>query len=377
MRPSLLVLSYLGVSLLVLTAWTYFARTELNADVLDIAWPDGHHYSSKFSSMTRLVDGSALAPFVRRRLLPDLTRVLSAVLPPRCWEVVDGAVHGSGRSAQLLRRVFQRQCWKRDNYSIVFPALFLIWCSVVGFMLACRWLVHCLYETPPWLADVLGGLLGLALLGGQGDWHYCGYPYDFPNAFVFTLALTALIAGRWWFPLAFAVAAYSKETAVLLIFAHILLAPERRSRSFWRRLALLVVLYGGIRAWIQLQYQAPSGPFWFPLRNLRWLVLQAFFLWFLPLALVALVRFAAHWRDYPMPLRRLALLLIPLVGMAFFKGWIEEMRQYLELLPVFGLMALQCLLCELGRGDLLRARPWPAVSSSSPESFAASVALPR
>src|SRR5205085_3730328 len=78
--------------------------------------------------------------------------------------------------------------------------------------------------------------------------------------------------------------------------------------------------------------------------------------WWLPLILVGAVRFGSFWGQYPRALRRLLLLAVPMFGLALFKGWIEEMRQYMELLPIFGLLMAQWTLEELGLGRLLRTR---------------------
>jgi hypothetical protein len=346
---------YLLLSLVVAGVWGYCARTEHNAR-LDFVAPSGQRYSSRFCSVVHLADGRAVAPFVRRRLLPDLARALAAVVPGQTWTGLRCWLEGNGAGAGSVRAYLQRLGWQADHYPLLCCAFALIYGSVVGFMFTCRYLVLLLYDCPGWAADLAGAALGLALLGCIGDWHYCLYPYDFPNAFVFTLALAALLARRWWFVLAFAAAAYSKETAVLLLLAYVLLAEERRSLRFWGLLGLLLAVYGGVRWWVSVTYPAPEVTFWFPGRNAKYLASRVFYLWLAPFLAVGLLRLLSAWPSYPPALRRLSLLAVPLVGLAFFKGWIEEMRQYLELLPIVGLIVFQWLLREAGAGGILRPR---------------------
>ena len=85
-------------------------------------------------------------------------------------------------------------------------------------------------------------------------------------------------------------------------------------------------------------YGAGGGRFWFPGRSVRgWsgaLVYDAS--WYLPFRNRPAFRIVRHWTAFPVALCRLAVLAIALPLLAFFKGWIEEKRQYLEMLPVLG-----------------------------------------
>jgi hypothetical protein len=344
--------AYLCLALLVALAWTYFARTELGADNRDFLAPSGERYSSRFCSTVNLAKGKALAPFVHRRLLPDLARGLASVIPPQLSDAMRRCAEGDGVVGSQLRR----QGWHASDFPLLASAHLLIYTSVVGFMFACRWLVLLLYDRPGWLADLAGAVLGVALVGGMGDRHYSSYPYDLPHAFVFALALAALVGRRWWFVPVFAVACYSKETAGLLVLAYALLAPDRRSWTFWGVLGLLGSIFAAVRLWILAHYPAPEGDFWFPGRNAQYLGDGCFYLWFAPFFVVGAARLLGRWREYPLALRKLCLLLGPVLAVAFFKGWIEELRQYLEFLPIVGLIVFQWIVQEAGGGRLLRVR---------------------
>jgi hypothetical protein len=356
-RLLLVLPCYLVLALGVTALWTRGAKTEWCSDSLDVVGPSGQYYSSRFNSIVRIAEGTALSPFVKRRLLVDLSRCLVAVLPSSTWVALHEWLGSPGAVPTWLHQQLDFLSWKVEYYPLLLTATGLIWLSVAGFMASCRWLVQFWYETPAWMADLLGAVLGIALLGGNGDWHYSAYPYDFPNAFVFTLTLAALLARRWWFVLPFVAAVYSKETSILLIIAYVLVARDRRSLSFWTVGAGLCAVYILLRGWIEVTYPSPEGGFWFPMRNTKYLLMQVFYLWYLPFLGVALARFLALREKYPVLLKRLSLLAVPLLGLALFKGWIEEMRQYLEMLPIFGLMLLQWTLHEAGFRDLLRPRP--------------------
>lgn len=353
------VLSTYIIAAIVITAiWVYCARTEYDVDRLDVVLPSGQRYSARFNSVVRLAAGKAFAPFNTRRLLADAARGLAAVVPDRMWAPARSLLSDYSAAPGWARTFLSRQQWKAEDCPVVFCAYFLIACSVLGFMLVCRWLVHLLYHAPAWVADLVGLLMGVALLGVYSDWHYCGYPYDFPNAFVFALALAGLLARRWWFVLAFAAATWSKETSILLLAAVVLVAPRWRSRHLWGRVTCLVGLYASIRYWIELHYrsQLPEGGFTSIGRNVKEIAILFFSSWCLPFYGVGLARMIAMRQQFPRALARLSWLLLPLVGIAFFKGWIEEMRQYLEMLPVVGLLLVQWCLHEAGLGHLLMAR---------------------
>jgi hypothetical protein len=362
-RRLTVVASYLVLSLAITGVWVHCARTEYDVDRLDVRLASGETYSERFCSIARLAKGRAFAPFVKRRLLPDLARGLAAVVPDGVWSPVRAVLADPASAPPWLEAFLRRQQWKPADCPVLCCAYSLIGCSVLGFMFACRWLLALLYDSPPWVADLAGGVLGVALLGAYGDWHFSGYPYDFPTAFVFTLTLAGMLARRWWFPLAFAAAAYSKETAVLLIPAFVLVTPGWRTWRFWGMAGLLAAVYAGVRGWLDRHYPGvePGFGFWWLGRNGRWLASLLFSSWLLPFVAVGTARLVALRHSYPRALKRLCLLAVPLVGMALFKGWVEELRQYLEVLPVVGLLVFHWCLHEASLGHLLR--PWDASCS--------------
>jgi hypothetical protein len=341
--------AYVTTAILVSGYWIHCARTEAKAD--------------GYCSIVRIAGGTAPEPFVRRRLAVDLSRALAAAIPRRVWDAVGRGLDAPGRVGEITRRAvaFDAQKWDRVDYPLLFSAYLVIGCSVLGFMYVCRSLIETFYVTPHWFNDVLGGLFGIALLGGNGDWHYYGYPYDFPNALCFALALLAIVHRRWWLWLVFPLAAYSKETAILLVPAYALrYGKEGTAEKRWFAVVGLLLLFLVVRSWIALRYSVPSPSFWPIGRNARQIVKMIVgYGWLIPPLAISAYRMYLMRTAFPPYLLRVLSLLPFVVAVALFKGWIEEMRQYLEFLPVVGMLVVQWALTEMGKGALLRPKPVP------------------
>lgn len=334
---------YALVSLLVTVIWTREARTEFTAS----------------TSIVANASGTGLGPFVRRRLLPDAARLLAASLPTTWWEQYSDFMTNETGGPAILRDVMHDLRWQPAHYPLLISAHVLIWFSVFGFMYTCRWLGTTLYHCPQWVAELLGILFGIALLGGNGDRHYRLYPYDFPNAFVFTLTLAAMLNRRWWYLICFAAATYSKETSILLIIAFMLLNSKERSSCSAFQVIALVAIYVSVICWIRVNFiPQRQAEFWYPMRNMQWLGRTILFdHWYLPVIGVAILRMICLWPRFPWQLRRLFVLIPLLLAVAFFKGWIEERRQYLEVcLPILGLMVMQWLTMEFGLTRFFRPK---------------------
>jgi hypothetical protein len=338
---------YLGASLAIFLAWAVVARTELRGP---------------YASLVQEIDGTAGAPFSYRRLVADLAPPLSRVVPPAGWQRFTAFVQGESAPGRLLRRLLDFLHWPAERYPELVAGYFLIWLSMLGFLLAFRWLLALAYETPAWLGHLAALAAGVMVLGGS-DTQWASYPYDIPNLFLFTLTLAAILAGRWWMLLVFALACHSKETAILLIPAYAWV-----NRRHWRRwpcwvvLLLMAALYAGLRLWIRERFPLGAGGAWGePGRNARLLLLQSVYgLWWTVPAAVIAVRIWLLRRAMP---RHVLVLLAGmagvLVGAGFFKGWVEERRQYFELLPLVGLVACRWAAAELGLDRLVLTRAWP------------------
>lgn len=320
-------------------------------------WAGTETHKNRYSSIVALTDGSGVAPFPYRRLYPDTIRVLVSAVPQGTWDMLVARILDAPRIRGVIVGRFK---WERpEDYPVLIIGTLLIWVSAVGFMFAVRSVVRNQYELTPDGSTVFALLLGCALLGAGSDNHYQSYPYDFTTAWTFSLCIALILKRSRWFAPAFMLACYAKETSVLLIIAF-LLVDNRWSVS--RKVAFASFLgaaYLAIQYGIRHYVEAIPGVFWWPSRNARWLVRELFWdSWLWPFVAVGAWQCFRMRRDWPPELRRLTWLLPLLIVPAFFKGWIEERRQYLELYVVLGPLVVQWVDTVLGI-RLLRPRLKP------------------
>jgi hypothetical protein len=346
---------YITLSIVIFLIWTCGAQTEL-AKRRESETGDGTSrridvdMGNMWGSVSGMVDGTVPLPFIKRRLLVDSALILANVIPDSFWLSLKNAIHGDSWLQCQLAKLLEESGWEREHYPLLFSAYFLIWLSTLGFLYGSRCFSLTQFEMTPATATAIGAILGIGLLGGFGSWNE--YPYDIPNAFFFLLTLTAIVLKRWWLWLAFVAAAYSKETSVLLIFAFLLLNwDSSRSLRFWITVVGLGLIFLMIQLWMQYRFSSlPPGPvFWYPLRNLKILLKGAIGgCWYLSIVAVAVARMVRMRPMIPQDLRRLVLLVPVMVGLAFFKGWVEERRAYYEVYPLLGLIVIQWATLELG-----------------------------
>lgn len=325
--------------------------------------PEGVYYRD----VARLTDGTGTMPFIRRRLTFDVAQGVANAVPPKAWAALRRALDADRPIALNIRARLDAMKWNPKNYPILISTYTLIYISLLGFMYASRRLAVLAYASPTRVHDAIGLAMGIAVLGAYepGDTRYAAFPYDLPNAFMFTTTLIGIVGRRWWTLLAFFAAAYSKETSLLLIVAYLLIPRQEWTRRCSIEFVGMIVGYLTIRLAIAISYPA-QGPdlFWNPARNLINLLAGIWGnSWYLPFLIVGLWRFASRWPVYPRILRRLWPLLAIEIGACFFKGWLEERRAYLEILPIAGLLVTQWILEELGYGGLMVARDNPSRSA--------------
>jgi len=332
--------------LLITLGWTDSARTEMFRN-------RGKAFA--YSSIVGLVKGETSAPFVYRRLFPDLTNLLATALPTAFWDRVSKSIVDTPWMRRLTVGRFQ---WRdlRD-YPILISGTLILWFSMTGFMFVARRILLHQYDVSSPVSVWLSLLLGFLFLGAYGG-RYQWYPYDFVTLFVFSAAVLALLARSLWFVPLFLLAAHAKETAVVLLVGYLLL----ENRAPLSRKVMLAGLLGAAYVGLQLLNrarfpEAVAPDFWYPGRNTDYLWRYlAFGSWTWLFVLVAVAQMVAMRARWPRDLRRLMWLLPILLVPAFFKGWIEERRQYLELYGVAGPLVLQWLDSVTGRGLLFPKR---------------------
>lgn len=307
--------------------------------------------------LTEMVDGTGHRPYVFRSLLPGVVRLIHGVLPVRLRTAVgDGAMQ-----VKPLRKLLDATPAAEERDLVVYLIAYALqFASLLGFAVTLRAAVIYFYAPGRWAADLLPLL---AVLGLPVFYRYLNHDYDLPQLFLFSLALLLLAKRRWrWFYPVFVLAAFSKETTLLLVVVHVLgHASSMSTRLLVAHSAAQLAILAGARGLLQFVVFAdnPGVPveFWLG-RNWemisdpsRWGFLFFHFTWvghqslvvptnynLLFLLLVPLV--AWRWREKPVLLRR-GLWIAPIAFvLGLLWGYIDEMRIYYEVyVVVFLLMA--------------------------------------
>jgi hypothetical protein len=328
---------YFFVSFIVFLLWTQHAQTEAH---------------QSFPSLVRQQDGTAGKPFVRRRLVADGAWLLASVVPESWWRQLAVFAEGDSLASQWTAKMFRHLEWAPEHYPVLISGYSLIALATLGCLVLFRTLLAQYYIAPSGMLHAAALTLGVAILGGNGRWN--SYPYDIPNLFAVLLALVAIKTYSWWTAPAFAVAAYSKETSILLLFAYVIMHwQEKKNVRFWAELALMSGVFLSLRLWIEIRFPGPEGHWWFPERNAKVLFWTVFHgSWLLIPASVVFYRLFQMRPNLPIDaLIVVSGMAVVIVGMGFFKGWIEERRAYLELLPLAGVVLFRWAVEEAGLGD--------------------------
>jgi len=224
------------------------------------------------------------------------------------------------------------------------------WLFTLGlFLLFHRFLAHWL--EPPY--PLLGTLL-LAALHAPSYLHYWFQPASALDLLLWTAALVLTLRGRhaWLFPLLL-LGALNRETSVFIVLLH---GGLQWGREPWRRLGLrlaaltvvwalpvaLLRLWTGEVSWAH--GSTPLGMLQANFNHPAWLLYAASFwglLWAVPVL---------GWRRFPPELRRLALVLVPYLGLQLAFGRIRELRLLLPLGLVLVPMYLLLLRADEGEG---------------------------
>lgn len=167
------------------------------------------------------------------------------------------------------------------------------------------------------------------------NWH--AYIYDFPVLLLSALVVLFLSKQRIaWYYLVFVLSCLNKETAVLFIPVFIIFFWKTKSFA-WVIIhgALQTLIYVFIRAFIIYLTRSNPGSMFehhFFSHNLPLLVS--------PIALskiltaVLFVAFIFHdWKNKPLLLKCGVVVLVPLVAIMLFVGWVDELRDYYEAVP--------------------------------------------
>ncbi len=318
--------------------------------------------SKQFNSYSRakfvdLIEGTADAPFVFRRLVPDILHIFRSVFPESWRETVLNTL-------PELNEFSQAALLTDTSYGVELGVFaFLSFLSFLLFLYSLRKLLLLNFITSKITADLTPCFISLFLpifyLEGSH------FPYDLPALGLFTAALATLQAGQYiLYTFFFALAVWNKETALLLgvvAFTHLYDKQKATKTTFFLILQLAIFLL--IRDIISFLWRAPSQSH---LGMETHLEENLFHIWrgdyllqigtLLAVSIASLLLFS-NWRLKPVFLRR-AFIISPLIALLYLYGGVwGEIRVFYEAFPIVALLIFQsaCLIggipCEAKTQD--------------------------
>ncbi|OGC90777.1 MAG: hypothetical protein A2142_00365 [candidate division Zixibacteria bacterium RBG_16_48_11] len=236
--------------------------------------------------------------------------------------------------------------WEKEFLFQYLVAALLLFLSLLGFLLTLRQTLKSFYDFPPWLADLspIFAVLALPLF-----FKYYTYLYDFPNLFLFTLGFLLIVTQRTFpFYLIFILAAFNKETSLILIALYLVRNYERLPRkTLIAQLLSLGLIWAVIMAILKIAYSDNPGSWLeFHLLNHNLRLISD------PWTLAYLFAFSTgwwllvshHWVSKSIFLRHgLLITLLPLVILAALFGNLDELRMYYEALPFLFLLSMHTI----------------------------------
>jgi len=283
-----------------------------------------------------MVDGTAHKPFVYRALVPAVIRTVENAAPAAIEEKLI-SLSETGSVAEL----FERYGWAHEDMLAYLIAAAFLYGSLLLFVHAFGVLAKSQYEMNPVFRRVLSLV---ALAGLPCFFRYYSYLYDFTHLILFCYALALMSRQRWagYFPV-FALACLSKETTVLLIALFCIHFWKDRRRSwFWSAAALQALIFVFVKVWLRVLFKENlGGSLEFHLGHN--LTLQPYDFSQIGIFAGLILLCARHWAEKPVFLKHAVWMLLPLVGLTFLFGLLDEYRDYYEVYPVVLLLAVPAI----------------------------------
>jgi hypothetical protein len=285
---------------------------------------------NKPSMFGDMIYGKASKPFVYRVLLPATVRVLSVPVPQTLRNTISNKINDD----ISLNKLFKKLKWEKElavEYSIAMLIMFL---SLWGFSIAVRYLFTLFYNTSSWLADSVSVL---ALLGLPTMFQYTSFIYDFPLLFLYTLGLIFLYKRDWKkFLIIFLIGCINKETTILLtLIFYIFYKSALKKELFNKLLIAQFAIFILVKSLLYFFFKNNTGTFIeFHLidHNLR--LLTGYDLTHVAAVLGLILLVFYKWNEKPNFLKTSLWMIIPLVVLTLFLGYLDELRDYYEVYPV-------------------------------------------
>lgn len=294
--------------------------------------------ANKSASLIKMMEGTADMPFQSRVLLPGIVKALTPLLPADLFTkvklpFVDVAI----------------QNLSDQNPANTLPAwlaVFIMFFAMVGSVgMLAVWMRKLGYREK--YIAVWGMIYPITFM----LFFFGAYLYDFPQLFLFSVALWALVPPKqgetqpfykWLvYLLFFGLATLNKETSFVLILAYLVIYYRPLKRSTWIGLAVVQgLIYAAIRFWVLGLYANNPGGFveyhWpFYVENPLAILLAV-----IPFVFVGFF-IAKGWAGKPLFLRQALVMVVPLIPLYFLFGYPFEMRVFLEIYPVVFLLLIR------------------------------------
>ncbi|NUN10354.1 MAG: hypothetical protein HUU54_14365 [Ignavibacteriaceae bacterium] len=276
---------------------------------------------------SEMIDGTAHKPFVYRALIPLAVKSITYAIPDNIEALIDKWGY------EKINFVKKREGVRLTEISIV---LFFSYLSIMGF----AWSLHILGKHFYNFKEITGYIISLTAVAGiPVFFQYYSYMYDLPQLFLFTLSLYYLAKERWSYFLAlFTITTINKETSILLILIFFIHYRQILPISEFRKLlALQFSIFAIIKLTLTSLFWENNGTFVeFHLKHNLFLA---------PFTISQFVSFiligiglSYAWNNKPKFLRNSLFILIPLLGLTFFLGLLDEYRDYYESYPIIVLL---------------------------------------
>jgi hypothetical protein len=284
---------------------------------------------NKPSMFGDMIYGKASKPFVYRVLLPVTVRTLSAPVPQSLRNSISNNIEDN----ISLNKLFKKLKWEKElavEYSFAMLMMFL---TLWGFSLAIRYLFNLFYNSSSWFVYSVSVL---ALLGLPTMFQYTSFIYDFPLLFLYTLGLIFLYKQDWIkFLIIFLIGCINKETTILLtLIFYIFYRSGLKSELFNKLLIAQFAIFILVKSLLYFIFKNNPGSFIeFHLidHNLRLLTGYDITLVAAVLGLILLVFY--KWNEKPDFLKTSLWMIIPLLILTLFLGFLDELRDYYEVYP--------------------------------------------
>lgn len=285
------------------------------------------------ADFSNMIEGTAARPFVLRTLIPSSIRLMRDELPESIKNQIKTFFAARNWFVDYLKSE------KAVEYSI---ALFLCFIFFLGFSFVLRCLAKRFYSQDSLVQHlaVFSGMMIIPLCSAYGH-----YIYDPATIFLFSFGVLLVVKERLIPMLAFfPLAVINKETSLLLI--PVFIAYQFGGRMPVIKIAAVSVVMGliwfFIRMLIAKEFAANTGAlaeFHFFDHNLRLFANPAAACFFLVTVTFLGVLIAKNWKSKNQFLRwGFLLVFLPLFILSIFFGFVDELRQFYEVVPFAALL---------------------------------------